>query len=121
MLNKLSISIRMLAFIVMPVIFFIVIGYFALEGLGKDHHALKTSDSSVRSVIAATEVTVNINKHYALLLSNINSGLINWQAADELTSEGLKTINAGLVNFKVQLKTMRSQNLYKELSQSKNV
>ncbi len=101
MLNKLSISIRMLAFIVMPVIFFIVIGYFALEGLGKDHHALKTSDSNVRSVIAATEVTNNINKHYALLLSNINSGLINWQAADELTSKGLKTINAGLVNFKL--------------------
>jgi methyl-accepting chemotaxis protein len=103
MLNKLSINIRMLAFIVLPAIFFIVIGYFALEGLGKDYQALKTSDSNFRSVIAATEVTNEINKHYALLLSNINSGLVYWQAADELTKEGIAKIQASMDNFKTVL------------------
>ena len=42
----------------------------------------------------------NINKHYALLLSNINSGLIYWDAAEQLTGEGLKEIQSSLKNFK---------------------
>ena len=100
MLNKLSISFRMLAYILIPTIFFVVIGYFALEGLGKDHKALKASDANFRSVIAATDVTANINKHYALLLLNINSGLIYWDAAEQLTGEGLKVIQTSLDNFK---------------------
>ena len=57
MLNKLSISFRMLAYILIPTIFFVIIGYFALQGLGKDHKALKASDANFRSVIAATDVT----------------------------------------------------------------
>ena len=100
MLNKLSISFRMLAYILIPTIFFVVIGYFALQGLGKDLKALKASDANFRSVIAATDVTANINKHYALLLSNINSGLIYWDAAEQLTGEGLKVIQTSLDNFK---------------------
>ena len=100
MLNKLSISFRMLTYILIPTIFFVVIGYFALQGLGKDHKALKASDANFRSVIAATDVTANINKHYALLLSNINSGLIYWDAAEQLTGEGLNVIQTSLDNFK---------------------
>lgn len=116
MLNKLSIKIRMLALIVLPAIFFIIIGYFALEGLRKDHAALKTSDSNFRFVIAASDVTNAVNKHYALLLSNINSGLIDWGAADELSTKGLKTITDSLDVFKSVLSTDEKESTFVQLT-----
>lgn len=99
MLNKLSINVRMIAFIILPAIFFMIIGYFALEGLGKDHTALKTSNSNFRSVIASADVNYNVAKNYTQLLSNLNAGYIFWTAGANRTKKGIEEIEKSFAAF----------------------
>ncbi len=99
MLNKISINIRMLTFIVIPVIFFIIVSYTALNGIGQNHAALKDSDTNFKSVIAAADINQNVNKHFTQLLSNINSGFIFWKAGDKRTGKGIKKIRDSFNTF----------------------
>ncbi|MEE9326574.1 MAG: methyl-accepting chemotaxis protein [Cocleimonas sp.] len=99
MLNKLSINVRMIAFIVLPAIFFMIIGYFALEGLGKDHTALEANDANLRSVVASADVNYNVAKHYTQLLSNLNAGYIFWTAGTGRTEKGIEEIKKSFSTF----------------------
>ena len=99
MLNKTSINIRMLTFIVIPVIFFIVVSYTALKGIGQNHVALKESDANFKSVIAAADMTQNVNKHFTELLSNINAGFIFWKAGEKRTTIGINKIRDSFKTF----------------------
>ena len=92
MLNKLSINLRMLTFIIIPLIFIIIVSFFALNGIGQNHTALRNSDASFKSVHAATDMIQTVNTHYTRLLSNINAGYIFWKAGEKRTTKGIKKI-----------------------------
>lgn len=99
MLNKLSINSRMLSLIALPVILLLIIGYLSLTIISSDTAAMKKSDSDFKSVIAAADITKNINKQYTQLLSNINSGFIFWKAGEKRTTKGLKSIKDSFIAF----------------------
>ena len=109
MLNKTSINIRMLTFIIIPVIFFIILSYTALNGISQNHTALKESDANFKSVIAAADMTQNINKHFTELLSNINAGFIFWKAGEKRTSIGVSKIRGSFNTFNDTL-TLKEKN-----------
>jgi len=99
MLNRLSIGMRMLAFIVLPVIIFAVIGIFSLTGLDQDHRALKKGDENLKTVFASADVNYNVNQHYSQLLSNLNMGFIPWSEGESKTRKGIQTIQASFASF----------------------
>ena len=99
MLNKISINIRMLVFIFLPIAFLALIGYLALDGLGKDHNALQKSDANFKSVIASADVNYNVTKNYTQLLSNLNAGYIFWSAGDSRTKKGIGEIKESFTAF----------------------
>ena len=99
MLNRLSIGMRMLTFIVLPVIIFAVIGFFSLTGLDQDHRALETGDENLRIVLASVDVNYNVNQHYSQLLSNLNMGFIPWSEGESKTRKGIQTIQSTFASF----------------------
>ncbi|GAA0411885.1 hypothetical protein GCM10009133_20380 [Cocleimonas flava] len=99
MLNRLSIGMRMLVFIMLPVIIFFVIGIISLNGIDQDHRALKTGDQNLKTVLASSNVNYNINQHYSLLLSNINMGFIPWSEGESKTRKGIQTIQSSFSKF----------------------
>lgn len=99
MLNRLSIGFRMLAFIVLPVLIFIGIGFVALNGLGENQRALNISDNNFKTVLASSDVNYNVNKHYTQLLSNFNMGFIPWAEGEARTSDGIQTIQSSFDAF----------------------
>ncbi len=99
MLNKLSINTRMLSLIALPSLLLLLIGYLSFTIISSDANTMKQTDKNFNSVIAAAEVTENVNKQYTQLLSNINSGFIFWKAGEKRTNKGLVKIKTSFDNF----------------------
>ena len=103
MLNNISINIRILMLIIIPTIVFIAIGFFALDGIGKDHKALEQSDYNFKSSIAATDLAYTVNKEYALLISGLGSGVIYWNAGKGLVEQAIEEIEEKTKAFEESL------------------
>ena len=99
MLNRLSIGMRMLVFIMLPVIIFFVIGVISLNGIDQDHRALKTGDENLKTVLASSDVNYTVNQHYSQLLSNINMGFIPWSEGESKTRKGIQVIQSSFASF----------------------
>ncbi len=99
MLNKLSINTRMLSLIALPTILLLLLGYLSFTIISSDANTLKQSDKDFKSVIAAADVTENVNKQYTQLLSNINSGFIFWKAGEKRTKKGIAKIKESFNTF----------------------
>lgn len=99
MLNRLSIGMRMLTFIVLPVIIFAVIGFFSLNGLGQGHRAVQTGYDSLKTVSASSDVNYKLNHHYNQLLSNLNMGFTPWSEGKAKTQEGVKSLKESFTAF----------------------
>ena len=99
MLNKFSINTRMLLLVLLPAILLLLVGYLSLTTISADTSAMKKSDADFKSVIAAADVTEQVNKQYTQLLSNINSGFIFWKAGEKRTTKGINAIKESFITF----------------------
>ena len=99
MLNRLSIGMRMLAFIMLPVIIFFVIGILSLNGIDQDHRALGTGDKNLKIVLASSDVNYNVNQHYSQLISNLNMEFIPWSEGESKTRKGIQIIQSSFSTF----------------------
>ena len=99
MLNKLSIKLRMLLYILLTSFVFAVIAYFSQSALSKESEALLKTNEDLKTITASANVNYLVNKEYTQLLLDINLGIVRWEDAASEIRDGIQTLQQSFAKF----------------------
>lgn len=105
MLNKLSINLRVLMLILVPTAIFVIIAYMSYTGYKNNQSNLVATDINLKTLSVAADLSLDIDKHYTYLLSDLEKGYFSWEATKEKTIQGKEVILKSLSAFKAGLPT----------------
>lgn len=92
MLNKLSINTRMLFFIFLPILIFIITGLISVKYFNENQKAIDISESKLKIVNLGVELNKVVESDYSLLIHNLEEGFFSWDKGREKATQGLKEI-----------------------------
>jgi len=103
MLNLISIKSRMLFYIALTIVVFIIISYFARLALSQNENTSKLNIDNFQVVSSSLNVNYIINKQYTQLRLDLNSGNITWEQAELASREGIQIVKDTFATFNASL------------------
>ncbi|MGK0269800.1 MAG: twitching motility protein PilJ [Cocleimonas sp.] len=92
MLNKLSINSRMLLYIILPIIIFVVIGLISIKSYQENQQAIDISEGTLKTVNLGVKLNKIVKSDYSLLIINLEQGFFSWDTAKTRANQGIEEI-----------------------------
>ena len=92
MLNKLSINTRMLFYIFLPIIIFVITGLISIKYYNENQQAIDISEAKLNTVNLGVELNKTVESDYSLLIHNLEEGFFSWEKGREKATQGMNEI-----------------------------
>lgn len=92
MLNKLSINSRMLLYIILPIMIFVIIGLISIKSYQENQQAIDISEGTLKTVNLGVKLNKIVKSDYSLLIINLEQGFFSWDTAKTKANQGIEEI-----------------------------
>jgi len=94
MLNKLSINKRMLLYILLPIIIFVITGLISINNYKENQEAVDISEGSLKTVNLGVKLNKVVKSDYSVLIGNLEDGFFSWDNARIKANQGIKEVES---------------------------
>jgi len=103
MLNKLSINLRVLMLIIIPLIIFGVIGYSSFKDYQKQEINLQNTNKNLNIIKIGNDLNTAIETNYTFILSKLRQGKVSWEKSTEKAVKGEAIVYKSFEDFNAVL------------------
>jgi len=105
MLNKLSIKKRMLLYILLPIIIFVITGLISINNYKENQVSIDISERTLRTVNLGVKLNKVVKSDYSVLIGNLEDGFFSWDNARIKANQGIKEVESIFTLYNKSLST----------------
>ncbi len=121
MLNKLSINLRVLMLIVIPLIIFGIVGYSSFKDYKKQEVNLQNTNKNLNIIKVGNKLRESLENNYTFVLSKLRQGKITWEKSTDKAVKGEAIVYQSFEDFNEVLpETLLDQKLLNEFAEAES-